>query len=132
MDGWMGRLYHTARTVYDVSPLRLVGVRVQEVEFVLRVNDIVPHASADGDDDDEGVDGDHDEGVDGDHDAADGDDTTRGNGDDAGGMVGGHGHAVSHCIVVANLFSTSAFVSSPSPMVLLRWNRSIINCTCSQ
>jgi hypothetical protein len=99
MDGWMGRLYNTVPTVYDVSPLRLVGVRVQEVEFV--------------DNDDEGVDGDHDEGVDGDHDAADGDDTTRGNGDDAGGMVGGHGHAVSHCIVVANHFSTSAFVSSP-------------------
>ena len=124
MDGWMGHLYHTARTVYDVSPLRLVGVRVQEVEFVLRVHDIVPHAAADGDDDDEGVDGDHD--------AADGDDTTRDNGDDAGGVVGGHGHAVSHSIVVANLSSTSAFVSSPSPMVLLRWNRSIINCTCSQ
>ena len=40
MDGWMGRLYHTARTVYDVSPLRLVGVRVQEVKLVLRVHDI--------------------------------------------------------------------------------------------
>ena len=132
MDGWIGLLFLSVRTVYDVSPLRLVGVRVQEVEFVFRIYDIVPYATADGDDDDEGVDGDHDEGVDGDHDAADGDDTTRSNGDDAaGGVVGGHGHAVSHCIVVANLFSTSAFVSSPS-MVLLRWNRSIINCTCSQ
>jgi hypothetical protein len=71
MDGWMGRLYHTARNVYDVSPLRLVGVRVQEVELVLRVHDIVPHPTADGADDD-GDDGDHDAGDDCDYDAADG------------------------------------------------------------
>ena len=68
MDGWMGHLYHTARTVYDVSPLRLVGVRVQEVEFVLRVHDIVPHAAADGDDDDDNS----DTGDDDDHDVAGG------------------------------------------------------------
>ena len=72
MDGWMGRLYHTARTVYDVSPLRLVGVRVQEVEFVIRVHDIVPHSTADGADDDAGVASDHDAGDDCDYDAADG------------------------------------------------------------
>jgi len=118
MDGWIG-----VRTVYDVSPLRLVGVRVQEIELVLRVHDIVPHAAADGDDDDAVVDGDHDAaGADDDGDAddiasgegdvasgddddsADGDDTATGSVDDAaggdgdyaGGVVGGHGHAVSH------------------------------------
>jgi len=72
MDGWMGRLYNTVRTVYDVSPLRLVGVRVQEVELVLRVHDIVPHPTADGADDDAGVASDHDAGDDCDYDAADG------------------------------------------------------------
>ena len=66
MDGWMGRLYHTARTVYDVSPLRLVGVRVQEVELVFRIYD----STADGADDDD--DSDHDAGDDCDYDAADG------------------------------------------------------------
>jgi hypothetical protein len=70
MDGWISLLFLSVRTVYDVSPLRLVGVRVQEVEFVLRVNDIVPHATADGDDDDD--DSDHDAAGGGDHDAADG------------------------------------------------------------
>ena len=66
----MGRLYHSARTVYDVSLLCHVGVRVQEIELVLRVHDIVPHATADGDDDDAVVDGDHDAGCNDDHDAA--------------------------------------------------------------
>ncbi len=70
MDGWISLLFLSVRTVYDVSPLRLVGVRVQEVEFVLRVNDIVPHATADGDDDDD--DSDHDAGDNGDHDVAGG------------------------------------------------------------
>ena len=69
MDGWIGLSFLSVRTVYDVSPLRLVGVRVQEVEFVLRVNDIVPHATADGDDDD---DSDDDAGDNGDHDVAGG------------------------------------------------------------
>ena len=70
----MGRLYHSARTVYDVSLLCHVGVRVQEIELVLRVHDIVPHATADGDDDDAVVDGDHDAGCNDDHDAAGADD----------------------------------------------------------
>jgi len=59
------RIYSTARTVDDVSALRLVGVGVQEVELVLRVHDIVPHATAgDGDGDDD--DGDDDDAVSGD------------------------------------------------------------------
>ena len=69
MDGWIGLSFLTARTVYDVSPLRLVGVRVQ---FVFRVHDIVPHSTADGADDDAGVASDHDAGDDCDYDAADG------------------------------------------------------------
>ena len=92
-------------------------------------------ADDDGDDDDT-ADGDGDDTADGDDDddiASDDDDDAGVDDDDtAGGLAGGHGHALSHCIVVTNLFSTSAFVSSPSPMVLLRWNRSIINCTCSE
>lgn len=59
MDGWMNhriyRINRAACTVDDVSALRLVGVGVQEVELVLRVHDIVPHAATgdgDGDDDD--------------------------------------------------------------------------------
>ena len=85
----MGHLYHTARTVYEVSPLCLVGVRVQEVEFVLRIYDIVPHAAADGDDDDEGVDNDHDAGGNNNDDTAGGNDdhdTAGGNDDHAGGV----------------------------------------------
>jgi len=83
MDGWIGLSFLSVRTVYDVSPLRLVGVRVQEIELVLRVHDIVPHAAADGDDDDAVVDGDHDAaGADDDGDA---DDIASGEGDVASG-----------------------------------------------
>ena len=93
MDGWIGLSFLSVRTVYDVSPLRLVGVGVQEIELVLRVHDIVPHAAADGDDDDAVVDGDHDAaGADDDGDADDiasgegdvasGDDDAAGDGDD--------------------------------------------------
>ena len=84
----MGRLYHSARTVYDVSLLCHVGVRVQEIELVLRVHDIVPHATADGDDDDAVVDGDHDAGCNDDHDAAGADD----DGDDDHDTAGGDGY----------------------------------------
>jgi hypothetical protein len=76
MDGWMGHLYHTARNVYDVSPLRLVCVRVQKVELVFRIYD----STADGADDDD--DSDHEAGDDCDYDAADGIDYDAAVGDD--------------------------------------------------